>query len=308
MGRYRYSVELGNKYFFGTEIEFSGVYLEKIIEVFLNNSLPVQFIKNHHFDGKYDFQKWCLDSDATVSVDVDDMLFGGELSSRILTDNKRVWEELDKFCYLLQENGAQIYDTCANHVTINIIPVQDKRYFFEVLSLLIILYENDIELFYMGEKYKIRCHKYIYAKNLKGVLAEKIDKIDFYEDNYFDALRFGIVPVTYTKVYAVNLSKYLLNGLIEFRYGNGTLDSKIIQNYINFSLKLVDAIEKKLFNINRLRKLVAIQKQKDKDGFYSKEPDYDSFENLVSTISTSIEDKEDFMSQYDRVVKSKSLR
>ena len=67
-------------------------------------------------------------------------------------------------------------------------------------------------------------------------------------------------------------------------------------------------LKKKLFNINRLRKLVAIQKQKDKDGFYSKEPDYDSFENLVSTISTSIEDKEDFMSQYDRVVKSKSLR
>lgn len=93
---------------------------------------------------------------------------------------------------------------------------------------------------------------------------------------------------------------------MEVRYANGSLNQKTIQNNINFTLKLVDAIRRELFGPIELSRKV--RELKDSDGYLKylyEETSQKEFEELANIISTSSEDLDDFMSQYENVLSKK---
>lgn len=302
MGSYRQDIDIGDKYLFGTELEFTGVYLDNLSKLFRDNKAPVKLALNHKSTGFTKYDEWYLDLDSTVSKRKDGRLFGGELSSRILVDKKKTWLELRDICDILKSAGASINGTCSNHVRVNLSCITNERYFFEVLAKLITIFEIDMRLFYMGDDYLVRQSSFEYARTLSDYLLNYINSVDFSDPDFFYKFKNYRGMNFFTSRDAINLQDYESKKLMEVRYPNGSIKEKTIQNNINFTLKLVDAIRREVFDPQELTRRIEV----DSDDIYirsfSKDPDVKDFEFLVNSISTSSEDVDDFMSQYEHVL------
>lgn len=306
MTKYRYNIGLGDIYLFGTELEFSNAYLDHISKLFRQSSLPVRYALHHKSTGFTKYDEWYLDMDSTVTVRKEGRFLGGELSSKILTDTKTTWKELRDICSLLREAGANVNDTCSNHIRVNLSCIKNEPYFFEILSKIITLYEIEIKLFYMGDDYLNRSTSFDYARLLSGYLIEYINNVDFHNPDCLYQFRHHRGISYFTRRDAINLQDYDQKKLMEVRYANGSLNEKTIQNNINFTLKLVDAIRRELFDSIELSREVNQLKESDwyfRDLF--EETSYNNFERLVKNISTSSEDVNDFMGQYENVLSKK---
>lgn len=132
MTKFRYDIGLSEKYPFGTELEFVGVYLSEVSKILEENNFPARFLLNHKNNGLLSFDEWYIDTDSTVTIEKNNDYFGGELSSRILTDTKVCWQELEDLCAYLKELKAYVDGTCSNHVWINLTSLENEKYFFEV--------------------------------------------------------------------------------------------------------------------------------------------------------------------------------
>lgn len=294
MTTYRYDIGL-SKYLYGTELEFTQAPLEDLIEVFKKTEIPIRLERNHKdSDTIYDINY--LDEDSTVSIPKNGKMYGGEVSSRLYKNAKEDWLEIEMICKVLKENGAQINSFCSNHVSINISPVKNINIFVETLIKILYLAEQDINMFYMGDCYFERKTKESYARLIRPYLMEKIKTVDFEtEQNVFASL-FHKGYSVFERRDAINFRDYYYNRM-EFRYANGTLNAKTIQNNINFSLKLVDAIVEGKFDLEKLTNEVF--------RCSSNNMDYKRFQQLVDIISTSSNDQNDFMSQYEKVLSTK---
>jgi len=303
MGKYRYSI--GTNRNFGNEIELINKNIDLLLKSLLSKEIPVRYQLNHKFNNPT-YDKWILDRESTVYCP--NNMVGCELSSRILIDSKECWKELEKICQILIENSSHINETCSNQTTIDLSYLNNEGHFFEVFSKVIALYEAEIETFYMGDYYFMRPIKKEYAKNVSFALLRKVNNIDFKKDNFMNDLMYSGIE-TYGLRDAINLSfydeKHYKNAkTMEIKYGNGTLNKKTIQNNINFILKLVNAIEKEKFDKDYLTFLIdIIDKNNATYEKANRKPLYKNFENIVSTISTSSEDEDDFLSQYEKVLK-----
>lgn len=302
MGRYRYDIGLGDRYLFGSEIEFTGVYLEHLDKLFSNMNLPVRYIINHKSNGYIKYDEWYLDKDSTVTIDKDGNNFGGELSSKILTDKKKYWEELRDICDVLKSNGAFSDFNCSNHVRVNLACIKDENYFFEVLTKLIALYEIDIKLFYMGDDYLKRSTAFEYARDLGDSLLSYINEIDFSSPDFYYKFRHNGGVGYFTCRDAINSQDYENKRLMEIRYPNGTIREKTIQNNINFTLKLIDAIRREIFDPKELSQQIEDRRDRIFINSLTGRENRDDFTYLVDRISTSSEDRDDFMSQYEHVL------
>lgn len=305
---YRYDIGL-DKYPYGNELEFVNASLQKLAKSFQKTTIPMEFLLDHKTsDTVYD--RNYLDKDETVSEEKGDTIYGGEISSRLYQNKKMDWVEIEEICNQLIENKATIDDRCSNQISINLKPVKKKNVFMESLAKLVADYEKEMEFFYMGDSYGRRKERYKYARPIRNDLICKVGKINFNEDNdyMYDLLYRG--RATFVRRDGISLQDYKLNGRMEIRYPNGTLDKKTIQNNINFSLKLVNAIEEEKFDIEKLTKEID-QELKMKQYWYdyrSEEEHYKRFEDLVTTIATSSEDTNDFMTQYEKVLSTKPKR
>lgn len=303
MTKYRYNIGLNDRYTFGTELEFTNIYLDNLSKIFRESSLPVKYALHHKSAVFLKYDEWYLDIDSTVTKRINENFLGGELSSRILIDEEGAWKELKDICKILKKAGASINENCSNHIRINLSCIQNESYFFEVLTKLIILYEKEMEQFYMGDKYLIRKTAFDYAKLLSLYLIGYINEIDFSNPDYIFKFRTYKGINYFTRRDAINLQDYDKKKLIEFRYPNGSLNEKTIQNNINFTLKLIDAIRREQFDPIELSRKVS--KLKDDDIIYRvllEKTSQKDFEWLVNTISTSSEDVNDFVSQYEKVL------
>lgn len=304
MTKFRYDIGLSEKYPFGTELEFVGVYLSEVSKILEENNFPARFLLNHKNNGLLSFDEWYIDTDSTVTIEKNNDYFGGELSSRILTDTKVCWQELEDLCAYLKELKAYVDGTCSNHVWINLTSLENEKYFFEVFSKIIAIFETDIRLFYMGDKYLIRKTSFENARLISGHLLEYINQIDFNDPDYFYNFRFGGSVGVFSRGDGINLQEYLKRKMIEIRYANGSINPVTIQNNINFSLKLIDAIIRGLFDIERLTRIIETEKDTIYSNFLFNTPDYKKFEWLAKTIATSAYDEDAFMTQYERVLKN----
>lgn len=303
MTKYRYNIGLKDKYRFGIELEFTNVYLDNLSKIFRESTLPVRYALHHKSTGFTKYDEWYLDIDSSVTKKINERFFGGELSSRILVDEKDTWEELKAICNILKNAQATVNDNCSNHIRVDLSGVKNTAYFFEVLSKLVTIYETEMEQFYMGDNYLVRKTSFEYARLLSGYLIDYINDIDFSDPNYIYNFKSHKGITYFTRKDAINLQDYREKKLIEFRYANGTLNEKTIQNNINFTTKLVDAIVRELFDPLELSRKINELKAGDwfiKDLF--RETSKKDFEFLVNIISTSPDDVNDFMSQYERVL------
>ena len=245
---------------FGIEIEFEGVYLKELAKSFYKTDLPILYQTFHkEFKPKYDV--WYLDSDMTVSRYLNSDFKGGELSSRIFYSIDDCRDEIHDVCSILKDEGAYSSLFCSNHITVDV--SQDiNSYFYEALCKIIAVYENDITLFYMGDKYFVRKSKEQYAAGMGLRLQKYLDRIKFNDKTHmFEIMSetdsFGIHD-------GISFYKLPMKGLMEVRYPNGSLDDKVILNYIKFTLQLVKAIRDKKFDLEYLDSLLE-EIRNDKD-------------------------------------------
>lgn len=311
MTKYRYDIGIDKNQIFGTETEFSEASLKDLAKIFKKEKLNIIYQKNH-YNKKPTYESWYLDKDSTISWDTGTDILGGEISSRLLTNNKETWKELKKFLKILKSAGATISGCCSTQVSIDIADINNsnkEQTFYKTLIEVLILYEKDIELFYMGKKYFKRQTKDYYAKNMKQMLLEKLLKVrDANIVNYHDLLVYD-EPIITQSIYGIKLDEQKERERIEIRYPNGTLDEKVLQNYINFSLKLITACKNGTLDQEQLAYLTRREiklYEEGKDHIYESNPQ--NFENLIETISTCKEDIEDFAHQYQKVLSSKNKK
>lgn len=299
MERYRYDIKTNRN--FGTELEFARANLDKLKKAFANTTLPVKDIYSHKNLDNLKYDIWYLDEDSTVTDKTTKT--GGELSSRILTNTKSDWCELKEICELLINNMATIDENCSTHINIDIRDLINNAKFWEIFLKIIALMEEEIKLFYMGDKYFIRKTKAEYARNIGFYLIQYINKINFKDPDFNYKMRQShlFARTLFTKKDGIHLAK----DRMEIRYPNGSLNPYTIQNYINFSLKLVDSILKNKWDLEELN--FKINHELEEMNFLLPESgNYKLFERLVEKISVDKEDEECFTKQFEKVLSTKN--
>lgn len=110
----------------------------------------------------------------------------------------------------------------------------------------------------MGDDYLIRDTQRDYAHSLRPYLLNYINHVDFQDETgyLFDLRNSRRGILLFTNRDAINLNDFYTRNLMEIRYPNGSLNAKTIQNNINFILKLIDAIDRGLFNPQELYNIV----------------------------------------------------
>lgn len=299
---YKDKLNVSKDFKFGIELEFTNINIAYLYTI-MKDKFPVQFKLNHKMDD-FDFDKnWCLDQENSVT-NVEkhneyDRYMGGELSSRTFTDTNHDWKEIYDVCNFLKENDCKTDETCAFHMHISNNKFHKNLKFYEGLYKLIALYEDDFKIFYMGDKYIERPKSKDYAVPLKNRLLEKIDNIDFnnYESVYQNL--FALQYDDFSTKDGLHVD-YDINE-IEVRYPNGTIDPNIVQNNVNFTLKLFDSLLNNKISIDKLDYLVKLKKEdRDIRNIHPRE-----FRELVTTISNDFTDERDFIGQYKKVLSTK---
>ncbi len=298
---YRKKVGLNNNSKFGIEIEFEELNLNRLYSSLVKSGVPVTFSLSHKSKNPR-FNKWILDIDPTISITDGERIVGGELSSRILTDNFSSWDEIKKVCLEIQKLNGVVTSKCGLHVTTDIRKYLDNPLFLETLVKLFYVYEDSINLFFMGDKYFVRDTKEESAYNFRDKIKEVIEDKDL-------LVRHSTFNNHFAKLYllnshcGLNLDSVGDRGLLEVRYGNGTLDYTVIQNFCNFVLKVINAIENDKIDLDYLN--FEIKCLKNRTITDLTDEDVDKFIELIKTISVNKEDVESLSKQYVKVLESK---
>lgn len=155
---YRDTLSLPSNVTFGTEIEY-----EEIDRRIVNRFIDENFI---NWDSKYDGS---LNS-------------GGEVSSPILRDNLKSWNQLKEICDFLKREKAKADDMSGGHIHIgaNVIgsDVEKWKKFIKVY----IAYESILFRFSYGEKVKPREKLKKYAPPIASELYKKLNQLNSARD------------------------------------------------------------------------------------------------------------------------------
>lgn len=306
MQMYRSNIELDKSYKFGVEIEFSRANLHKIYKNMISSCVPCLFELKHRSKNPDFNTYWYLDVDSTVTDSDGEIFKGGELSSKIFTDTSDDWRELKRVCLMLRDSGAIITPNCSIHVNADIKDLMNKPLFLETLVKLFFVYENDINLYFMGDSFGVRNTKNRYAANFGPKIIDHIDDKRLFEGDDIATTLF-LSTMSLNKHCGLNLGKLYKDGLLEVRYGNGTLNEVTIQNFCNFVLKVISAIEDKRITVDFLDE--EIKRIKSDPNYISKSLNYTEnvfkFLELLDIISASTDDYEAMSNQYMKILNSK---
>ena len=236
---------------FGIEIEFAGALykqVERNLKQIFYYDDATEYWMNSRKIKKEKYETWKLVKDATVQKRIGFEEFeGGEINSPILTNNKKSWEELKQICeFLRKQENIKIDDNCAIHIHTDkkILPTIK-----EVINLLKlwIVYEDIIYKFSYGEIDIPRKLLFSYAKpygQYRNILEliNKLDKIETLEEL--------MQAIQYERKYGLNLLNLIRDNktTLEKRTSNGTLNEKIIQNDVRFTLNLINYAKKENFD------------------------------------------------------------
>lgn len=265
---------------FGIEVEIENVLLKKI-----NNIVEELKEMDPSFEGY------------TCQLELSNMSFfnrkiiNGEISTSILRDCKKDWQNFNIVLNKLKEENAIITNKCASHINIGAHILGNNQIFWKNFLLLWKLYEEEIYQFSTGEYNKIRGLYYIHPLATNIPIDIKInassDPIEFFK-NFPICLRGG-----YNRCHnSFSLKKcndydFKKNNVIEFRTPNGTLDLNIYKNYVNFFVKFLLASKREL----DIEKIIYKINNKDHDAFdlaelvFDNELEKNNF--LIQTYSTN---------------------
>ena len=280
--RYRKNLEIPNNLGFGLEFEFENVLL--------------YYVKKE-MSKTLGFEDWHVYKDKSCSYQIDGFDVGGEVVSPILYDTLHDWELIGNILSVLRGLKADITDNTSFHVHIGAqIFKEDIKYvirFVKVWS----IFEHVIFKFAFGNSGIPRTKILEFAHPI----AEEIIHGNDYVLS-LDEIRKPL-ELSLDKTKALNLSNYHnlfsdeeVNNDIEIRCANGTFDKNIVQNTVNFYIKLMlycvsDKYDEKL--INRLFDRLKSKEFKLYQQSYAKDAVM-----LVDMIFDHSLDKINFLKQY----------
>jgi hypothetical protein len=243
---YQYKINAKDNQF-GIEIEFANA-LYSLVEKRLKKAFYYE--DNYWIDSKKEedkYKTWKLVKDATVQERLEYNKYkGGEINSPILRNDKKSWEELKEICEILRNTKEILIDeNCSVHIHVTK-HILNKLEEIKNLLKLWIIYEDIIYKFSYGETNEPRRLIYRYAKPYgqeKDILEliNKIDDIETIED--------FMKIIHYERKFGLNLSNIIKKiQTIEKRTSNGTLNEKIIQNDVRFTLNLFNYAKEENFD------------------------------------------------------------
>ncbi len=221
-----------NNYTFGIEIEY-----ELLVKC-----------KSDYFIEKFNEENssnWLSKTEGTINKAsvLNGRNYGGEISSDILSFNKKSFDQILKVCDFLKENGALITNKCAGHIHIGSQALEgNEKYLFNLL-MLYYKFNDVINVFFQNnQEFESRFNNK-YSMNMDFIF-EKILR-DFYVKNlsFFDLIDYYLVKNNFPSYLEVSFfrctEENFVNGnTIEFKKPNGTLNETIWTQNILFLLNL----------------------------------------------------------------------
>lgn len=167
---------------------------------------------------------------------------GAEIISPVLRDNKTTWRNLDKVCSIV-EPLASIDKKSGGHIHIGTQTLGNNKDSWLNFIKMWSVYENVIYRFVYGDFLTARPSMFEYAEPMTKDFWQDYEKLK----NEGASLETIISIISHKRYQAVNFDNVsignynkLRNGnTIEFRCPNGTLNSAIWQNNVNFFVKLL---------------------------------------------------------------------
>ena len=281
---YRDKLNIDNNITFGLEIEFEHADYEKIEQIINNLNLKkLAWTKT----------KWKTVNEISISN-------GGETNSPILKDEIESWQQIKT---VLQEINkyATIYNASSSHIHIGKNILNDETYSWKNFINLWTTYENIIFRFSYGE--------YLNARPLINKFATPLSKeLSKIQLSKYKKKQNLIKKVNeLDKNHAFNLDHLKSNCIygsdplntIEFRMFNGTLNSIIWQNNINFIINFLLYCNNYDFDYDIINK----RNEKTKDQFIYPIHSYHKINinqaiELADLIFTNNLDKINFLKQY----------
>ena len=225
---YRYNLNLPDEVTFGVEIEYEKVSDVKIHQFIIKNSLI----------------DWFSGYDKSLSS-------GGEVSSPIMNDKIKYWQELRSICEFLSFNGADTLHNAGGHVHVGAHILGEDVEAWKDFLRLYTAYESVLFRFAYGDKISAR----------KKILKNALPIADFLYSNMSDIMNIKsvdflsyLVPnVRYTALNFKNVEFFMLGNklkknTLEFRNPNGTTDAVVWQNNINTFTKMLLSSKNKVMD------------------------------------------------------------
>lgn len=229
---YRDTLSLPNDVTFGTEIEYEKIDYH-IVDKFIDEN----------------YSSWYSDTDGSLNS-------GGEISSPILRDNLKSWNQLKSICDFLKNEKANADDMAGGHIHIGANVIGSNVEKWKKFIKFYIVYESIIFRFAYGDKVKSRKKLKRYAPPIADRLYKQLDKLNcardiddikniLYYSDRFQAINFSNISFS-------SLDSFEEDNTIEFRVPNGTIEEVIWQNNINAITKLMLAPSKNMIDIDYL--------------------------------------------------------
>ena len=240
--RYRKNLGIGDSASFGLELEFEQVLLRYVEKEF----------------SKYPYcSSWFVHFDKSCGYKIDGFEVGGEATSPIMHDMEEDWQMLTNVIAILLKLRCKITERTSLHVHVGAqIFQEDIKNVVRFIKVWCI-FEHVIFKFGYGHDSVNRPSILYFAHPIADALKLKCK----YIPNFLENL---LVPhgLSYDKKWAVNFKNYqelsskeIMGNDIEFRIANGTLNRAIIQNTVNFYIKLMQYVTSDRYDedlINRL--------------------------------------------------------
>lgn len=314
----RSNLDIDKHVTFGIEIEFSKALfstIEKGLYVLIKNKDLNNGYRSNLKNRIYGYN-WRLEQDKTVSLELDNQIYGGEIKSPILCNNKENWEEIVKICNLITDNNGFADTKTGAHIHIGKQIIDNNTLTLYHLLELWVAYENIIFRFSYGEKNGPRPNMFLFTipiyKNFFEINHDFIKSLADRNVNINDFIK-ALELERNTSLNLINLRDCgLEKSTIEVRVPNGTLNPIIWQNNINFFIKLFSYAKSKDFDEDLIKSRLETNRYSSLlcESFIDyNELDVEKAMELADLIFDNSEDKTYFLKQYikDDIHNSKRL-
>lgn len=280
----RDKINIDSKNTFGIEVEFENVNLDTI---------------------KYG-KKWQVKEDDTTTTKINGSSIGGEVSSPILRDNEECWKDIEHVCHYLSKKGAVATFATGGHIHIGAQVLKDDPNNIRKLLKQWELFEDIIYSFSSGRDKELRSSVAVQAKKISPKLKRIRDTKYGYSkyQTFYDWYRF-LKKFQLNKFDCLNFKNYKdckedYNNTIEIRCPNGTIDSVIWQNNINFFIKFFEHCCDENFDEEYIDYLLYKKETIETENIYDMFHAEDSLK-LVDLIFKERIDKIMFLKQYLKI-------
>ena len=225
---YRDKLDLPSNLTFGVELEYENVSKETIDK----------YVEKNLYD-------WNSKSDCTVES-------GGEVTSPIMTDQKKYWQELKKICDFLSEKKADTMHNAGGHIHLGVCMLGDDVEAWRQFIKLYMIYESVLFRFVYGDKISGREKLYKYAPPISDKLYNYLSQInqakDIMDIKYSLPMdgKYSALNFLHVVFYDPKTSNH--KNTLEFRSPNASTNAVIWQNNINTFAKMLMASKAKVMD------------------------------------------------------------